>query len=145
MPSPAFWYCIWWKPGWGLGMRLWWMSISYCVFSILASQGSKGWQKLSPKHVMTVHTWQVIDFSCCISDYTSRDCGTLPAEYENLFEKGQTLADSSFFLHSMLVFVYKTTSCIKLHPLPLLFLIKQFYLFRHLHWRRHLHRCWNIC
>ena len=28
-------------------------------------------------------------------DTLNRDCGSLPAEYENLFEKGWTLADSS--------------------------------------------------
>ena len=29
-------------------------------------------------------------------DTLNRDYGTLPAEYENLFEKGYTLADSTF-------------------------------------------------
>jgi len=28
-------------------------------------------------------------------DTLNRDCGSLPAEYENLFEKGWTLADPS--------------------------------------------------
>ena len=36
-------------------------------------------------------------------DNLNRDCGSLPAEYENLFEKGWTLADPSLSYHSMLV------------------------------------------
>ena len=34
-------------------------------------------------------------FICQTRDTLNRDCGSLPAEYENLFEKGWTLADPS--------------------------------------------------